>query len=97
MCIKKLCKLVKMGLSRTLSLSIAMYDTIEKKCASREVSGIEFLLTLRASSRVLGGESARRGHQALRTLITYTAVPLCTEHKHRKINKINSQSSYNYD
>ena len=60
-----------------------MYDVI--KYASREVSGIVFLLTLRASSRVLGGESARRGHQVLRTLITNTAVPLCTAHKHRKM------------
>ena len=74
------------ALENFISQHCNVYDAIEKLYyASREVSDIVFLLTLRASSRVLGGESARRGHQVLRTLITNTAVPLCTAHKHRKI------------
>ena len=39
------------------------------------------MLTLRASSSVLGGESVRRGHQVFRTLIANTAVPVCTAWK----------------
>ena len=75
-----------------------MYGAIEKKYASREVNNIVFFLTLRASSRVLGGESARRGHQVLRTLIANTAVPLCTAQAQKNLKiYINSQSNNNYD